>query len=1847
MTGLVLSGYNLAGKVPSNISELSSIITLDLSFNPLLTGTIPKSIGYITTIVGLHLDQCKFSGSIPASLGNLHSLTTIDLSSNFLTGSLPSSIGSMKALTNLYVNANLLTGPIPSSLFLLSSLQNVYLDTNLLTGTIPNNIGNASSVTYLLLKFNSVSGTVPDHITSLSKLSYLDISHNFLTGTIPDQIGKLVDLTTLGIYSTLVIGSIPSSISMLTKLSSLDLVVNLLTGTIPTNMSALSALSFFQNAENLLSGPIPPDLCKLPTLSNLNMGINLLTGTIPHNIGHLNKLTLLGLFSNRFHGTIPSSTGNLTRLRSLNFEGNGLTGTIPPELGNFPFLTSLYLNMNKLVGTIPTALNRLALIQEIQLQQNKLVGLIPDLSPLLLLRTLLLYDNKLTGTIPSSLGNVSYLVTLELYNNKLTGTIPESLYTLKNLRGLLLSENMLHGTISPSVGRCPFLTDLYFSGNRLTGTIPAEITTLYLLNKFALGSNMIEGTLPVNITRLVNLQELVINDAHLTGDLSANDFDKMLSLRVLDLSGNLFSGSLPQYLKAQSVLLARCGFVGTIPSSYYGVNALDLHSNFLTGAIDDAFKQSSSPMEDMLLDKNLLTGKPLESVSNHLQAINQSYLAYVNISRNYLSGTLSTNLSTLVHVNDFELMDNFFSGSLADGLFGDLKLLATLRLSHNLLSGSLTDQLFNSSRSNLIVDIDNNAFTGSLPFAMFVQGNIQSFVASINCMGGILPESLCANAGLVELLLDGMHAAPSCSQRIIPSLPNSGFLLGNERLHGSIPSCLFGLPLLSTLHLSGNGLQGSITLPPATSSASISPQKTSLEVSSASSSASVPLSSLVTLDLSHNALTGSIPLELMISNITLLDLSFNRIDGTIPSVTDSYGFYNNSNDKSRLTLEVNRLSGSVPSNLLILERINILNGNMFGCYDGGGNRQNDLPREDPQFDTYQCGSDYTNYSLVATLALALVVACVIATYRWRYKASSEKVVMRIHGFLNSLQTSSKTPQQQSTFALSFSAQSPMFSTDSQSTMIASLSAVSSFSSLSHLSALPPTCRRILQLVFVVTTLMLCVGMPLYGSLSVYFGSYEHQYIWTISLSFLSGMVPALILFFALLLLLVNILRTILYEVHHRETTSTTNNLVRQTEESPLSQPSDRQDSMSISERDLSVASQLTAVDKTPVKYPVLSFLAKLAMICVDFTVVLAVNAAFVYGVSQQLPAYELLALSFTVSLFKLLWSNVVINELFIVAYQTYFDTHTSTSNYQVLLAIFNNILAPYLAEALISPNCFKYAVTQPPLVSSLETGGSCFIVEYTEVTIVVSEQITTQLINIVCAPKSTLPSNYTILADIVSTTDISYYPAFQYNYQCSSSLLASFAFIFVLRYVMSGLIAPAWMWMLKCLQTHWIRTQRVGWAMRVTMLLPPLHQLVSIDDIKEEGSVAAPTTTASASGGNVELNADVVDLIYRINLQSVRSILSKPLNAAASLRVRLISDLAVMFSYGVLFPPLMLVIALTLAVDMYSTQLALGRLLCVTNEVNTDIERRTMRMTEVGDVSSVSFDADVNSNLDAPPPSSSPRRIDETEKGSIRVASGSLPAHWLKVQRRLQRIRQQVDTSFADFNVKFWRGLFMAVFVAALFWSLSLFDILGDEVGTRHAIWILLLMATAPAWLWLLKQSLICLRRLSRSSSPPLSSPSTLSDRSKEVDSEAANGRTARQENESSAGNLELRSQSRSSVRSLSSTVHDSTWSVAGSSSDRAKSIANPIIISRVVKVRSMVRNKFTEYITHVLCCRTPWRPPKKRMIVCDHCSEMSLFAFLPFRPILTKTWCMSCHGNGLHRVFIRWNPSQRIEILM
>ena len=174
VSDLNLQSCGLRGTLQNlNFSSLPNLLTLNLSNNS-LHGTIPTNIGNISKLITiLDFGSNHFTGVIPEQYGFLTSLSFLSLASNNFRGSILPFIGNLKNLTILHFYENELSGSIPQEIGLLRSLNDLELSNNNLIGPIPHSIGNLRNLTTLYLYRNKLSGSIPQEIRLLRSLNDL------------------------------------------------------------------------------------------------------------------------------------------------------------------------------------------------------------------------------------------------------------------------------------------------------------------------------------------------------------------------------------------------------------------------------------------------------------------------------------------------------------------------------------------------------------------------------------------------------------------------------------------------------------------------------------------------------------------------------------------------------------------------------------------------------------------------------------------------------------------------------------------------------------------------------------------------------------------------------------------------------------------------------------------------------------------------------------------------------------------------------------------------------------------------------------------------------------------------------------------------------------------------------------------------------------------------------------------------------------------------------------------------------------------------------------------------------------------------------------------------------------------------------------------------------------------------------------------------------------------------------------------------------------------------------------------------------------------------------------------
>ncbi|KAJ6369014.1 hypothetical protein OIU78_001396 [Salix suchowensis] len=405
----------------------------------------------------------------------------------------------------------------------------------------------------------------------------------------------------------------------------------------------------------------------------------------------------------------------------------------------------------------------------------------------------------------------------------------------KMLRNLSVSNNQLTGTIS-NVGSIGSLEFLDLSSNFFHGSVPSGVAKLKNLVILNLSSNNFEGTVPSGFGNLKSLEYLDLRHNSFSGDIMGllSQLDNVVHV---DLSSNQFSGSLDlglgnaifvssiKYLNISHNYLVGKLFAHDGVPYFDSLEVFDVSNNQITGAIPP-FKFVVS-LRILRLGSNQLSGSLPEALLQDSSMV----LTELDLSLNQLEGPVGSITSTTLRKL------NISSNKLSGPLPATVGHCATIDLSNNMLTGNLS-RIQNWGNYVEVILLSSNSLTGTLPHQTSQFMRLTTLKISNNSLNGDLPPVLGTYSELkvIDLSLNFL----------------TGFLLPD----------FFTSTTLTDLNLSANNFNGELPLQ------EVHDSRENL--------------SLVSLDLSHNSLEGSLAPEISKFHNLGFDVSSNNFSGEVP-----------------------------------------------------------------------------------------------------------------------------------------------------------------------------------------------------------------------------------------------------------------------------------------------------------------------------------------------------------------------------------------------------------------------------------------------------------------------------------------------------------------------------------------------------------------------------------------------------------------------------------------------------------------------------------------------------------------------------------------------------------------------------------------------------------------------------------------------------------------------------------------------------------------------------------------------------------------------------------------------------
>ncbi|KAF8042108.1 hypothetical protein BT93_A0649 [Corymbia citriodora subsp. variegata] len=737
-------------------------------------------------------------------------------------------------------------------------------------------------VTDLDLSNEHITGGINDS-SSLFRLNYLqrlNLAYNsFQSMEIPSGFGTLTNLVYLNLSDAGFTGQVPIGISCLTRLVTLDLSLLYFPGYTSLKLENPNLKMLVGNLSELrelyLDG--------VNVSATGNELCNALSSSLP-------KLQVLSMTNCYLSGPLESCSSllNLGLLSVIKLGGNNLSTTIPEFFAHFYNLTTLHLSSCSLQGEFPQKIFQVQTLQTLDLSVNQLLqGSLPEFQENGSLQTLLLSFTNISGKLPESIGYLRNLSRVELVNCDFHGKIPSSFTNLSQLAYLDLSSNNFTGSI-PSLSKSKNLTQITLSHNNLTGRIDStrwqSLLSLLILD---LQFNLLQGNIPSSLFTHPSIQELLLSDNRFSGQLEGSFGAPSHMLKTLDLSNNNIGGELPKSVwelrRLNYLSLSSNNFSGSfhinLVHQLRNLSHLDLSYNcFSINTTNTALQASSFP--EFRIFK--LASCQLNTLPRFLA--NQSKLAFLDLSHNYIKGQIPRWIWTLENLVYLNVSSNFFD-NLETPLPNLTSALAVVDLHSNMLRGNMLPLPpygvyldFSRNKINSVIPDDIGDY---LLDTMF-------FSLSQNTFHGSIPKSICKADYLEVLNLSYNHlngTIPDCLQMEFLKVLN----LRNNQLNGDIPQNISATCGLKTLDFSENLLQGQIPMSLANCMA--------LEV----------------VNIGDNQIQGTFPCHFKaISSLRVLVLRSNKLHGEIGCSYSSKTWQM----LQIIDLSSNNFSGMVPSNLL-------------------------------------------------------------------------------------------------------------------------------------------------------------------------------------------------------------------------------------------------------------------------------------------------------------------------------------------------------------------------------------------------------------------------------------------------------------------------------------------------------------------------------------------------------------------------------------------------------------------------------------------------------------------------------------------------------------------------------------------------------------------------------------------------------------------------------------------------------------------------------------------------------------------------------------------------------------------
>ncbi|KAL7543177.1 hypothetical protein ACHAXR_012471 [Thalassiosira sp. AJA248-18] len=940
------------GTIPDELYSITTLESLGIGYNN-FEGSISPDIGNLNDLEEFWAGLNDLTGSIPKEMADLSKLRSLVLSGNRMSGEIPNDLEKIETLKQLHLNGQRdfggFTGKIPSFSESLH-LWDIDFSRNSLTGSIPGDFLHTvrkstdhDDYAYdkIDLSSNQITGTIPENWDDFVGI-FANLANNKITG-VPDKlcddddefmdnlVGELSEhkcdaiLCRPGFFSAVgrqtkvdvpcqqcPEGSHSPYFGMLKCISvseerkTLEQIHGLIfTGASEDTYwmtenpicswygikcdddSADSGVTEIKLESNSLTTDDPDKVSKLffdlPLLESLNIrgnkGLSLTFDNVgkPPNLGIL-QLSATGL-------TSIDGIGKATKLKELHVTENDIDGAFPEDIFDLTFMELLYISFNKISSTLPTRIGELTGLREFYAYTNELTGSIPtELGKLVQMENLVLGENSFEGSLPTELNELANLKEFSVYySGELTGPILD-FSKVTQIEKLDLEGNQFTGRI-PSTFLSGLDQDyisepdneiiLHLADNILTGAIPEglqNIKKLYLdiagnqfkelPKSFCQQSYWMNGKVgELNSCAAIACPQNTFSE---TGRMHSDGDEKCTPCASQESAP--FVGSYSCSHETREINALKKLYLSTSGDMWdenmhwmnYSVPICNWHGVTCAGDFMD-----NNTITELNLPDNSLDGTMPQEIFG-LPALKKLNVKENNIFMKFENIGSAKSLE-LLYISDIDI------GSI-DGI-GKAPALKELHLTANELTGELPADFFDFADTMERLYIAYNSFTGTLSTEFGKMTNLVDFYAYDNNFAGSIPSEFASLQNLENLVLAENKLSGTISEKF-SSLPKLTLFSAYRRLKpgpklsGPLPS-FSNAPKLEGLYLDYNHLTG--TIPSNFLEASLN-------------------TNLVTI--SHNLLSGKVPIELAVFDDLNIEMEGNKITQVDERLCDNLSWMN-------------------------------------------------------------------------------------------------------------------------------------------------------------------------------------------------------------------------------------------------------------------------------------------------------------------------------------------------------------------------------------------------------------------------------------------------------------------------------------------------------------------------------------------------------------------------------------------------------------------------------------------------------------------------------------------------------------------------------------------------------------------------------------------------------------------------------------------------------------------------------------------------------------------------------------------------------------------------------------------